>query len=81
MNGNRTNFLFSHFSSLWKSNNQFQIEGLTVSGLNEIKAGFVYCRSTPNRKEIEAIKEKFGDCQVLMGDFNLGHRSKEDQEK
>ena len=28
MNGNQTNFLFSHFSSLWKSNNQLWIDSI-----------------------------------------------------
>ena len=43
--------------------------------------GFVYCRSTPTNPEIKAMCKFFDGCDILMGDFNLSHRCKEDQEK
>jgi hypothetical protein len=48
---------------------------------NRKKFGFVYCRSTPNTKEIKAMCNFFHECNILMGDFNLSHKSSEDQAK
>ena len=55
--------------------NQLQIQGFTVSFLNEINIGFVYCRSTPSVTEINAIAKSYEDCNVLMGDLNLCTRN------
>ena len=58
-----------------------QIQGLIFRVLNSISFGFVYCRSSPTNAEIKAIQKHFDECQILMGDFNLSHRVKEDQQK
>ena len=36
---------------------------------------------TPNNPEIKAISKYCAECSLLMGDFNLSHRTKEDQMK
>ena len=64
-----------------KRNENLQIQGLIVRLLNGLKFGFIYCRSTPNNPEIKAINKSFDECIVIMGDFNLSHRSEKDQEK
>ena len=48
---------------------------------NEKKFGFIYCRSTPTNPEITAICRDFNPCDILMGDFNLSHRSTDDKTK
>ena len=58
-----------------------QIEGLIVRTKVGHIFGFVYCRSTPNQPEVKAICKAFGECTVLMGDFNLSHRITADQLK
>ena len=64
-----------------KRENKLQVQGLMVKLTSGDKYGFVYCRSTPNNLEIKAICKNFSECNLLMGDFNLSHRSLEDQEK
>ena len=64
-----------------KRNKVLQCQGIIVRLTNEMIFGFIYCRSTPNNREIENMKEAFEDCSVLMGDFNLSHRIKEDKIK
>ena len=61
--------------------NTLQIQGLIISMANRKKFGFVYCRSTPNTKEIKAMCNFFHECNILMGDFNLSHKSSEHQAK
>ena len=58
-----------------------QIEGLILRLKTNLKIGFVYCRSSPTNPEIKAINKYFEECNILMGDFNLSHRVKQDQEK
>ena len=55
--------------------NTLQIQCLIISMANRQKFGFVYCRSTPNTKEIKAMRNFFQECNILMGDFNLSHKS------
>ena len=57
-----------------KRGDHLQIQGLIVRLLNDLKLGFLYCRSTPTHKEIKAINKSFSECHVLTGDFNLSHR-------
>ena len=64
-----------------KRNNKLQIQGLIVRLRNGLNFGFIYCRSGPNHSEIKAIQKYFDECNFLMGDFNLSHRIKEDQQK
>ena len=64
-----------------KRNGDLQIEGLIVKLDTSLIICFIYCRSTPSVKEIEAIKKTFGDCNVLIGDLNLSHRIRSDQDK
>ena len=60
---------------------EIQIEGLIVKLESNLKLGFLYCRSAPTDAEIKAIKKYFDICDSLMGDFNLSHRLRRDQEK
>ena len=62
-------------------NGKLQIQGITVALNNNLKCGFIYCRSTPNNSEIRGIKKYFDDCSILMGDFNLSSRVREDRMK
>ena len=62
-------------------NNKLQIQGLIVRLTNGFNFGFIYCRSSPNNPEIKAIRKYFGECNFLMGDFNLSHRIKGDRLK
>ena len=48
---------------------------------NGLIVGYLYCRSAPTDSEIKAIKIYFLECNILMGDLNLSHRLKQDQEK
>ena len=64
-----------------KRNEDIQIEGLIVKLENELSIGYIYCRSTPTVKEIEAIQKCFAECNYLLGDLNLSHRVKSDQAK
>ena len=64
-----------------KRRGAIQIQGLVVTLNTGSKFGFVYCRSTPSNAEVEAIKKSFCDCSILIGDFNISHRVKSDQEK
>ena len=67
--------------SLAKRNKEIQIQGLKVRLDIGIKFGFLYSRSTPTNKEVEATAKTFDDCNVIMGDLNLSHRIPSDQEK
>ena len=62
-------------------NNKLQIQGIIVRFVNGLNFGFIYCRSSPNNSEIKGIRKYFKECNFLMGDFNLSHRIKEDQQK
>ena len=80
--------LQSHWSQLVSITHQtaqrdgsLQIEGLILRLKTNLKIGFVYCRSSPTNPEIKAINKYFEECNILMGDFNLSHRVKQDQEK
>ena len=64
-----------------KRNGKLQIQGLIVRFINGLNFGFIYCRSSPNNPEIKAINKYFDECNILMGDLNLSHRSTEDQGK
>ena len=64
-----------------RRDNRLQVQGLTIELATGHNFGFVYCRSTPNLSEIEAILKQFGECDILMGDLNLSHRVEEDQRK
>ena len=48
---------------------------------NLMTLGFIYSRSTPTDPEIKSINKHFGECTLLMGDFNLSHRLPKDQLK
>ena len=65
----------------YKYKERLQIQGLIVRLLNGLTFGFIYCRSCPTNPEIKAIRKYFGECNFLMGDFNLSHRIKKDQLK
>ena len=58
-----------------------QIQGLILELIDGLSFGFIYCRSTPNNSEIRAIRKFFDQCAGIMGDFNLSHRTQEDQGK
>ena len=64
-----------------KRNEHIQVEGLTVRLENGLKLGFIYCRSSPLAVEINAIKKQFEDCNIILGDLNLSHRIRSDQDK
>ena len=64
-----------------KRNGSLHLEGLVVWLTNGLTLGFLYCKSTPTVKEVEAIKKSFDQCNILLGDLNLSHRVKSDQEK
>ena len=64
-----------------KRDGHLQIEGIIMRLKCDLKFGFVYCRSSPTFSEIKAINRYFEECNVLMGDFNLSHRDKQDQNK
>ena len=64
-----------------KRNGSLQIEGIIIRLKYDLKFGFVYCKSTPTNPEIKAINKYFNECNILMGDLNLSHRIKQDQEK
>ena len=62
-------------------NDKLQIQGLIVRLKSDVNFGFIYCRSSPTDPEIKAINKYFIECNFLMGDLNLSHRSKDDQVK
>ena len=64
-----------------KRKNTLQIQGLIVKFSYSLNVGFIYCRSTPSNSEVQSICENFLECNILMGDFNLSHRNKEDLPK
>ena len=64
-----------------RRNTSLQIQGIIVRLEMGLKIGFLYCRSTPTIKEIEAIKKEFSECTVLLGDLNLSHRVTEEKKK
>ena len=57
-----------------KRNDQLQIQGLVVKLINGLQFGFIYCRSSPIDRDIQKINKHFGECNFLLGDFNLSHR-------
>ena len=57
------------------------MQGLTIELVSGHKFGFIYCRTSPNLSEIEAICKQFEECDILMGDLNLSHRIAEDKKK
>ena len=58
-----------------------QIQGLKVRLASNTSVGAIYCRRTPTTNDIQKINEVFGDCDILMGDFNLSHRIDNHQKK
>ena len=58
-----------------------QIQGLKVKFELGLELGFIYSRSAPSFKEIDAIIKTFKDCHFLTGDLNLSHRKPEDKKK
>ena len=64
-----------------KRGDDIQIQGLIVRFMNDLKLGFLYCRSTPTHQEIKGINKSFSECHVLAGDFNLSHRIAADKNK
>ena len=58
-----------------------QIQGLVLRLHNHLNIGFMYCRSTPNEKEIKGTLKSFKECQILMGDFNLSPKLPKDLKK
>ena len=64
-----------------KRDNRLQVQGLTIELDSGHNFGFVYCRSTPNQSEIDAVCKTYEECDILMGDLNLSHRVAEDQNK
>ena len=48
---------------------------------NIMKFGFIYSKSSPNEDEIKYLQKALNSCDVIMGDLNLSHRKKEDQQK
>ena len=64
-----------------KREDKLQVQGLIVRMKSGLSLGFVYSRSTPTNPEIKAICKYFDECNILMGDFNLSHRDKDDQLK
>ena len=77
LSGKFNNFKHIHV----KRNECLQIQGMILSFKNDINFGFLYSRSTPNKNEINYIQKAFNDCDVIMGDLNLSHKKKEDQQK
>ena len=81
----KKSFITDQFKSVThqtaQRNDKIQIQGLIVRLINGMNFGFIYCRSSPNNPEIKAIVKYFGECQFLMGDLNLSHRTKKDQMK
>ena len=64
-----------------KRNDDIQIQGLIVRLEAGLILGFIYCRSTPLGSEINLLKNYFEDCNAILGDLNLSHRIKSDQDK
>ena len=64
-----------------RRDDSLQIQGLLVRLLKPLSIGFVYCRTTPNEREIRGIKKYFGECQTIMGDFNLSPKLTKDLKK
>ena len=62
-------------------NGNLQIQGLIIRTTNSLNTGFIYCRSTPNDKEVKAINKYFAECHALLGDFNLSPRDANDLKK
>ena len=60
---------------------KLQIQGVIVRLNDDMKCGFIYCRSNPNNSEIRGIKKYFDECNFLMGDLNLSSRVEEDRRK
>ena len=64
-----------------KRNESIQIRMITLLMRNSAIYGFVYCRSSPNHSEIQALKLHFRDYDVIMGDLNLSHKNPDDIKK
>ena len=62
-------------------NNKLQIQGLILRISKSINVGFLYCRTKPNNKEVQAIVKYFQECHALLGDLNLSIRDVEDLKK
>ena len=58
-----------------------QMQGLIVRFKTSLSIGFVYCRSTPNEREVKRIQKCFEECSILMGDFNLLPKEAKDKKK
>ena len=64
-----------------KRDASLQIQGLVLRLHNHLNIGFIYCRTTPNEKEINGTLKSFKECQILMGDLNLLPKSPKDLKK
>ena len=60
---------------------EIQIQGLIIRLNKDINMTFVYCRSTPNQKEIKEMKKYCDGSQVVMGDFNLSNKKEAEEKK
>ena len=60
---------------------KLHIQGLIVRFTNQVKIGFVYCRSTPTEIEVNSTKKTFRECNILMGDFNLSTKKEAERKK
>ena len=64
-----------------KRNNQLQIQGLKINFHQGLKLAFLYCRSTPNVKESEAIAKAFDESHFILGDMNLSLKKVNEKQK
>ena len=62
-------------------NDKLQIQGLTIKINDSLNVGFLYCRTKPTDKEVQAIIKYFQECQVLFGDLNLSIKDSADLKK
>ena len=62
-------------------NGNLQIQGLILRTKQSLKIGFLYCRTKPNDKEVQAIVKYFQECHALLGDLNLSIRESGDLKK
>ena len=64
-----------------KRGGSLHCQGIIVKVESSNTFGFVYCRTAPNKHELEQIKTSFNGCICIMGDLNLSHRLKEERLK
>ena len=61
-----------------KRDGKLHIQGIIVRLSKPVSIGFIYCRTTPNQREVEATSLSFKECQIVMGDFNLSPKVSKD---